>query len=120
MAIVRSILGSGINGLIAAETGLRKGDNGSKALGKRPVSIVPSVGPDKLKEGEAKNRGGASLNRSFKDKGGRLKNAEISQIPISDAISSMVNLVNLQVKPGSEVIGGSAEGLTSGPDSTSA
>ncbi|KAH1113689.1 hypothetical protein J1N35_007067 [Gossypium stocksii] len=66
------------------------------------------------------NRGGASLNRSFKDKGGRLKNAEISRILLSDAISSMVNLVNSQGEPGSDVIGGNAEGKTSGHDSISA
>lgn len=58
------------------------------------------------------NHGGVSLNRSFKDKGGRLKNAGIARVPLSDAISSMVNLVNSQVGPELDVIGGCAEGQT--------
>ncbi|PPS17480.1 hypothetical protein GOBAR_AA03080 [Gossypium barbadense] len=66
------------------------------------------------------NRGGASFNRSFKDKGGRLKNAKISRIPLSDAISSMVNLVNSQGGPGSDVIGERAERQSGGSESTPA
>ncbi|KAG8475227.1 hypothetical protein CXB51_032054 [Gossypium anomalum] len=60
------------------------------------------------------NRGEASLNRSFKEKGGRLKNVRISQNPLTDAISSMVNLVKSQVGHGAERMVGSAEGQTAG------
>ncbi|PPR89387.1 hypothetical protein GOBAR_AA31300 [Gossypium barbadense] len=114
MDVVRPILGSGVSGLVAAEAGLDNGESGSKPMGKRPVRGRGSEN----KVGN--NREGASFNRSFKDKGGRLKNAGISRILLLDAISSMVNLVNSLGGPGSDIIGGRAEGQTGGPDSTPA
>ncbi|KAG8479043.1 hypothetical protein CXB51_029683 [Gossypium anomalum] len=64
------------------------------------------------------NRGGASFNRAFKDKGSRLKNAEISRIPLTEAMSSMANLLNSNVEGGAEGISSSADRQIGGLEST--
>ncbi|KAK8361679.1 hypothetical protein V6Z12_A03G054100 [Gossypium hirsutum] len=40
-----------------------------------------------IKHKASVNRGGASFNRTFKDKGSRLKNAEIYRVPLTEAMS---------------------------------
>ncbi|KAG8474224.1 hypothetical protein CXB51_033548 [Gossypium anomalum] len=69
-------------------------------------SVSRERGPE-IKMGSG--RGGASLNRTFKEKGGRLKNVKISRIPLTEAMNSIANLINAQVGSGAEEIGGSAE-----------
>ncbi|KAH1106019.1 hypothetical protein J1N35_009787 [Gossypium stocksii] len=73
------------------------------------VSLSFNRGRGSVNKG-GNNRGRVSLNRSFKEKGGRLKNVGISRILLTEAISSVVNLVNSQVGSGTKMIGGSAEG----------
>ncbi|PPS14563.1 hypothetical protein GOBAR_AA06024 [Gossypium barbadense] len=59
------------------------------------------------------------LTALLRKKGGRLKNAKISKIPLTDSISYIVNLVNSQAGTGADMIGGSTESQTGGSGSTS-
>ncbi|XP_040939960.1 uncharacterized protein [Gossypium hirsutum] len=55
------------------------------------------------------NRGGPPLNRTFKEKGGKLKKAGISKIPLTKAINSMANIINWQVGLGADANSGNID-----------